>query len=185
MKPAAIILAGGESRRMGTSKAQLEIAGVTFASRLVSVFAAVCDPIILVTGAIAGISAPGARLLHNPDWPAGQLTTLQAGLRQVSQAPAAFFTPVDCPAYTPQTVAAMWAAFSGEPFVIPRYREKRGHPVLMGASVFAEILALPPSGQAREVVHSHRPATRYVDVDDAGILADIDTPADYQELIRS
>lgn len=185
MKPAAIILAGGESRRMGTSKAQLEIAGVTFASRLVSVFAPVCDPIILVTGAIPGISAPGAQVIHNPDWPAGQLTSLQAGLRQVPEFPAAFFTPVDCPAYTTQTVAAMWKVFAGEPFVIPRYQEKRGHPVLMGASAFAEILALPPTGQARQVVHRHRPDTRYVDVDDSGILADIDTPADYQELIRS
>lgn len=170
---------------MGTSKAQLEIAGVTFVARLVAAFAPVCDPVILVTGAIPGITAPGAQIVDNPDWPAGQLTSLQAGLQRVRQAPAAFFTPVDCPAFNAQTVAAMWAAFAGEPFVIPRYRGQRGHPVLMGASMFDELLALPKSGQAREVVHRHRPATRYVDVDDAGILADIDTPADYQELIRS
>ena len=170
---------------MGTSKAQLKIAGVTFAARLAAAFAPVCDPVILVTGAIAGISAPGARVVDNPDWPAGQLTSLQAGLRQAPHAPAAFFAPVDCPAFSEQTVAAMWAAFSGEPFVVPRYQGQRGHPVLMGAVVFAEMLALPPSGQARELVHRYRPATRYVDVEDPGILADIDTPADYQELIRS
>jgi molybdenum cofactor cytidylyltransferase len=170
---------------MGTSKAQLEIAGVTFATRLSRAFAAVCDPVILVTGAIAGITAEGARAVHNPGWPAGQLTSLQVGLREALDAPAVLFAPVDCPLFESRTVAALWAAFAGEPFVIPRYQDRRGHPVLMGQSAFAEILALPSTGQAREVVHRHRPATRYVDVDDAGILADIDTPADYQELIRS
>lgn len=170
---------------MGAPKALLEIGGSTFAQRLASTFAAVCDPVILVTGAVIGIAAPPAIEVHNPNWPQGQLTSLQAGLCAIpAAAPAAFFTPVDCPLFRPDTVAMLWDAFERRPapLVVPRQGGRRGHPVLAGPQAISEFLALPPTAQARDVVHRLRSQTAYVDVDDSGILADIDTPADYRRM---
>lgn len=187
-KPAAIILAAGESLRMGAPKALLNIGGVTFAERLAATFCTVCDPVLLVTGKVTGIMAGPAIEVQNPNWPQGQLTSLQAGLRAIpSGAPAAFFTPVDCPLFRPETVALLWSTFERRPFatfIIPRQGDRRGHPVLAGRAAIAELLKLPPTGQARDVVHGARSETEYVDVDDPGIFADIDTPADYRRLTR-
>jgi molybdenum cofactor cytidylyltransferase len=185
-RPAAIILAGGESRRMGAPKALLEIGGVTFAQRLARTFGAVCDPVLLVSGAVTGILAPPAIEVHNARWPLGQLSSLQAGLRALpAAAPAAFFTPVDCPLVRAETVALVWTAFARAPsamFAIPRHGDRRGHPVLAGPTAIARLLALPETAQARDVVHAARSETVFVDVDDPGIFADIDTPADYRRL---
>lgn len=184
MKPAAIILAGGESRRMGTPKALLQLGSETFAGRLARVLGTVAAPVLLVTGAEPSIQAAGARMVHNPDWRDGQLTSLQAGLRQVpADAPAVFFAPVDCPAFAVETVEALWAAFQTTHAVltIPRLGDRRGHPVLARADLIPEFLALPPNATARDVIHPRRSETLYVDVDDQGILADIDTPEAYRE----
>ncbi len=169
---------------MGSPKARLEWHGETFAARLARVFGECCDPVLLVTGAIADLTAPPARVVHNPDWRLGQLTSLQAGLRQAGAA-ASFFIPVDCPLVRPETVRALREAWSAAPdavFVIPRFGQRRGHPVLASPTAVRELLALPADGQAREVVHRYRGQTVYVDVEDAGILADVDTPADYEAI---
>lgn len=169
---------------MGAPKALLTLEGETFAARLARVFASTARPVILVTGAHPNISAPGVENVWNSGWPSGQLSSLQTGLRAVpASAPAFFFAPVDCPAFTEATVRALWQKFQAEPapFVIPRMGDKRGHPVLAAQSMVAEFLALPEDGQARDVVHRHRDSTRYVDVDDPGIFADIDTPDAYEK----
>lgn len=183
--PAAIILAGGESRRMGQTKALLAVEGETFAARLVRVLGLVADPVILVTGAEPDIPAVGCTIVHNPAWQSGQLTSLQAGLRAIpADVPAVFFTPVDCPLFQEETVRRLWSAYLGNPssFVIPRKDGKRGHPVLASRKMMEEFLTLPPSGQARDIVHAYVDQTLYVEVEDAGIFADIDTPQDYEAL---
>ena len=172
---------------MGTPKALLSLNNETFASRLVRVLGIVAQPVILVTGAHPGISVPGAQMIHNPDWQEGQLTSLQTGLRALGpEIPAAFFCPVDCPLFTEQTVRLLWEKFEekNSPFIIPRKKDKRGHPVLASRKMMDEICALPPSGQARDVVHAYVDQTIYIDVEDEGIFADIDTPEDYEALRR-
>jgi CTP:molybdopterin cytidylyltransferase MocA len=67
-------------------------------------------------------------------------------------------------------------------FVIPSYRGHHGHPVCAACELLAEFLALPPTGQAREVVHRHIAQTQYIDVEDAGILVDVDDAAAYRRL---
>ncbi len=185
--PAAIILAGGASTRMGRPKATLEVDGETFAARLVRTFSALTPDVVLVTGALGDLSVTGARTVFNPNWRSGQLTSLQAGLQVLAPGtPAAFFTPVDCPLFLADTVRALWQRFLElrPPLVIPRYGDRRGHPVLASSVLFAEFLALPASGQARDVIHARRCDTVYVDVDDRGIVADIDTPADYAHWVK-
>jgi molybdenum cofactor cytidylyltransferase len=96
---------------------------------------------------------------------------------------------VDCPAAEPETVARVMASFRGRDpkmhFVVPQYRGKHGHPVCASRDIASEILALPATAQARDVVHRHVPDTLYVDVDDAGILTDVDDPERYRRLAES
>ena len=96
------------------------------------------------------------------------------------------FIPVDSPAVAEDTIAKLVRAFERRKastlFVIPRQSGKRGHPVLGARSIASEFLALPPTADAREVVHAHVDHTEYVDVDDAGIFTDVDTPEAYQRL---
>jgi CTP:molybdopterin cytidylyltransferase MocA len=66
----------------------------------------------------------------------------------------------------------------------PRYGDKRGHPVFATRRIAEELLALPLTAKASDVVHGHVNRTQYVDVDDSGILVDVDDPAAYRRLME-
>jgi molybdenum cofactor cytidylyltransferase len=68
------------------------------------------------------------------------------------------------------------------PILIPTFRSRRGHPVLFAAGTFPELLAAPLSEGARAVVHRHHEEVEYVEVDEEGILWDVDQPEDYERL---
>jgi molybdenum cofactor cytidylyltransferase len=178
---AAIILAAGASTRMGRRKADLQYRAETFVARLVRILGLFCEDVIVVDSIPETI--PGARVIVNPDPSRGMLSSLQCGLRDVADRTVAVcFTPVDFPAVQESTVRELIGGWSGELARIPRYRGRRGHPVLVARAMLAEFLALPAQAQAREVIHRHVGDTVYVDVEDPGILLDIDTPADYERL---
>lgn len=192
---AGIILAAGASRRMGRPKAMLPYRGETFLNRLIRVGGEVADRIIVVVGPpyaeqIRNHAIAGAFFATNPAPERGQLSSLQIALATLPpDADGFFFIPVDCPAVTEETVCSLADAFARRDpqtlFVIPHYGDRRGHPVFAAMSIASEFLALPAEAQAREVVHRHVSQTLYVDVDDPGILADIDDPAAYQELMET
>lgn len=188
---AGIILAAGASSRMGTPKALLDYRGETFVGRLIRVLGACCQPVIVVLGYHADVMREqvpaAARVVINPDPSRGQLSSLQTGLAALPADVGGFaFIPVDSPAVAEDTVAALARAFEQRKpetlFVIPRQSGKRGHPVFATRSVAAEFLALPPTAEAREVVHAHVDRTEYVDVDDSGIFTDVDDPEAYRQL---
>ena len=190
MKAAAVILAGGASRRMGSPKALLPIGGETFADRLIGVFQGLCDQIVVVLGHEAERIRAGvkrdATFVFNPDHALGQLTSLQAGLRSIHpETDAVFFTPVDYPAFTRSTVTSLLYAHGSAPITVPRFQTHHGHPVLVSAVLVPEFLALPLEGSARDIVHRHAGHTLYVDVDDPGITRDVDHPEEYQALLRT
>jgi molybdenum cofactor cytidylyltransferase len=191
---AGLILAGGASRRMGTAKALLTLRGETFLDRLIRVIGERCDPVVVVLGhepekIRSGLRAPGrAEFTVNRDYELGQLTSLQCGLRAVPpESQAVLFTPVDYPAIQPETIRALAAAFQvgGALFFVPRYEGRHGHPVIFNASVLPEFLALSLDSDARAVIHRHREQTRYLDVEDPGILKDVDRPEEYAELLKT
>lgn len=193
MKPAGIILAAGESSRMGRDKALLPYGDSTFLSRLISIFHPRVDPLIVVLGhhatEIAASLAPlgGLKVAINADYKRGMLTSLQAGLRAIpSDASQVMFTLVDHPAVSEATIDRLIREFSssGRMLAIPRQGERRGHPVLLARQVAEEILSLPTESSAKDVIRGHRDETLFVDVDDAGILRDIDLPSDYDDLVR-
>ncbi len=180
---------------MGTPKALLEYRGETFLARLVRVLGAVCDPVIVVVRVgqailpAAGL-LPGVQILINPDPDRGQLSSLQTALEAVPiEADGFVFTPVDSPAVEPETVGLLAAAFHARTpetlIVIPRYQGRKGHPVFAARSLAAELLTLPPTAQARELVRGHVDQTLFMDVDDPGVLTDVDDPAAYRELTGS
>jgi molybdenum cofactor cytidylyltransferase len=188
---AGIILAAGASRRMGSPKALLDYRGETFVGRLVRVFSRFCDPVIVVAGIHADLIRARmdrrARLVINPDPDRGQLSSLQTGLAEVPQDAAGFlFTPVDCPTVREETIETLRDAFrkNGTLFAIPRYRGRRGHPVCVRASLIAEFLALPPTAETRAVVNAHADRITYVDVDDPGVLADVDDVEAYRKIAK-
>ncbi len=193
MSVAAVILAAGESRRMGFPKALLELAGETFVDRLIGIFRAYCSPVVVVTGHDAGDVEAGARraaqalFVRNAAYRLGQLSSLQCGLKALPEdCGGVLFTPVDYPAIQPGTVARLVEGFERraphELVVVPRCGGRRGHPVACARALFDEILALPADAQARDVIRRHRDATAYVDVEDPGILEDADDPAAYERL---
>jgi molybdenum cofactor cytidylyltransferase len=191
---AGIILAAGASSRMGTPKALLEFRGETFVGRLVRVLGTSCNPVIVVLGYHAEVirqQIPArATVAVNPDPARGQLSSLQTGLTELPPEADGFaFIPVDCPAVEADTVARLAHAFdrrrASTLFVIPRQSGRRGHPVFAARSIAGEFLALPPTAEAREVVHAHVDRTEYVDLDDAGIFTDVDDPEAYRRLRES
>jgi len=177
---------------MGTPKALLDYRGETFLARLIRVLSTVCDPVIVVLGYQADeirARANGARFVVNPDPARGQLSSLQTALAEVpSDAEGFLFMPVDCPSAEPETIQRIADAFRApdEPLlVIPRHQGRRGHPVCAQRELMAEFLALPPEGQAKEVVRRHVNRTHYLDTFDAGVLSDIDDPEAYRMLQES
>ena len=186
MSVAGIILAAGESRRMGFPKALLRYRDETFLDTLIGHFALRCDPVIVVLGAQAVRIREAARrpatFVVNPDYQRGQTTSMQCGLRAVPDAAeGVLFTLVDHPAVAPATLDALLSV--PRPIVrVPRCHGRRGHPIWFGRELIAEFLQLPENGAARDIVRNHAPHTEFLDVDDAGILADIDDPEAYSRL---
>jgi molybdenum cofactor cytidylyltransferase len=180
---------------MGSPKALLEYRGETFIQRLVRVLSPVCGRVIVVLGYHAADIQPcipaSAVVKINPAPERGQLSSLQTGLAALpADAEGFLFTPVDSPAVESETVRRLADAFRRRDpamlLVIPRIRTssgpKRGHPVFASRAIAEELLALPPTGMASDVIHGHITQTVYVDVDDPGILTDIDDREAYRRL---
>lgn len=190
---AGIILAAGASSRMGTPKALLDYRGETFLDRLIRVLGRVCEPVIVALGyhadEIRAATHGRARFVVNPDPSRGQLSSLQTALQEVpAEAEGFLFIPVDCPAPELKTIQSIADALHspGKPWLaIPRHEGRRGHPVCARRELIPDFLALPPEGQAKEVVHRHADRTHYLDVLDAGVLSDIDDPESYRILQES
>jgi molybdenum cofactor cytidylyltransferase len=185
-----LILAAGESLRMGSPKALLEYRGETFLDRLIGLFARRCSPVIAVLGARretvrAGLRRAGeALLVENPDYQFGQLTSMQCGLRAApADAHGVLFTLVDHPAVTSATIEALCDFGGPAPLRIPRFEGQRGHPIWISKSLVPEFLALPSGSAAREVVTRCESEIAYIDVNDPGILADVDDPQAYARLL--
>jgi molybdenum cofactor cytidylyltransferase len=183
---AAVILAAGESRRMGTPKALLPYRGTTFVQHLMS---AARHPRVGIVRVVLGAGAEAIRaqldlaadsVILNPDWPQGQLSSIQAAVRGLAghATEGLVLCPVDHPLISTEVVARLIAAFdAGEPaIVLPTYRGRRGHPVIFRASVYDEILAASPEVGARQVVRAHQADTAEVPVEEEGVVLNLNDP---------
>ena len=195
---AAIILAAGDSTRMGRPKALLsDPDGRPFVARLVRSFlAAGIGEIVIVTGSlhdaivdvIARDAPPGRPVcVRNPDPSRGQLSSLWAGLDAVSgsDVDGVLVTPVDIPMMRPATILRVVEAWAETraPIVRPALGERHGHPVLFDRGVFDALRLAPLAEGARVVVRANSDRVVNVAVDDEGCVVDVDTPADYEAVV--
>jgi molybdenum cofactor cytidylyltransferase len=184
---AGLILAAGESRRMGSPKALLPYCNQTFLDRLAGLFARYCAPVIVVLGAgadeIRGVVAANATFVVNTNWQRGQTSSMQCGLSVVpADADGVLLTLVDHPAVESATIGALLARPSESLLRIPRYAGRRGHPIWFARDLIPEFLAIREPRTAKDIVHAHAAETEFLDLDDPGIVADIDDPAAYRAL---
>ena len=192
----AVILAAGRSSRMGRPKALLPCGPgqESFVERIVSRLrlGGVAD--VLVVGrpedaalrdALDRIALP-PRFVENPDPDRGQLSSLLAGLN-VADRPGVrgvLALPVDMPDVRAETIAAVCGAFAAAraPIVRASRGGRHGHPVIFGRQVFDELRHADPGAGAKVVLRAHASEIVEVDVDDPGVLVDVDVPEDYERL---
>ena len=188
---AAVILAAGESRRMGQPKLLLPWRdGCVLDAVLAAVSAAPFDDAVLVSGAyrerVEEVAAyHGIRCVFNPDYASGQSTSLIAGLNALPDDTAAAFILADQPGLNDALLRRLIEAYrqSGAPILQPRTLQGRvGHPVLFAPALFAELRALSGDVGGRPVLQAHKNEIRYLLADDDGIWQDLDTPEEYRLL---
>jgi molybdenum cofactor cytidylyltransferase len=193
---AGVILAAGQSSRMGRPKALLTCPdGRTFVRALVEALRAggVHAPIVVarpddgpLRSEVDRIDAAGLVVNEEADR-GGQLSSLVAGLRQADRpgVRALMVVPVDAPLVTSDTIATLIAVFSATaaPIVRARYQGRHGHPVIFSRALFDELRAADPQAGAKAVLRAHATAIVNVDVDDPAVVGDVDTPDDYHRLL--
>lgn len=184
----AIVLAAGESRRMGRPKPLLPFEGTTFLGQIISVLAASdIDAITVVLGAEAdqvteSVDLSDVRAVVNKDYQKGQLSSLVAAMVGIHpQTDAILLCLVDHPFITTQVVDAIankFAETSGR-IIVPVFNSHRGHPTLFARPLFGQLLNAPEDRGARHVLYSNESEVLELETSDSGILIGIDTPEDY------
>ena len=185
-----IVLAAGASTRMGKSKALLEIDGVTFLERAVHLLRdAGCRYVVAVvddddwTERLADVS--GAAVVINDQPNAEQIDSLRLGLANLPDGgDGVLVLPVDFPRVAAETVKALVAEFArGDAQILnAAYNGVAGHPVIFARSIIPELMQPGLPDGARSVIDAHKHDARSVEVDDPGVLIDVDTPEDYSKI---
>jgi molybdenum cofactor cytidylyltransferase len=192
-----IILAAGLSTRMGTSKALLsDGSGRTFVHLLAHTLldGGVTDALIVgrpddepLRREVDALGS-NVRFVVNEHADAGQLSSVVAGLNAADRpgVRGVLVTPVDAPFVRSSTIRALigTASAAHPPIVRPAYHGRHGHPVMFSRTVFDELRRADPSVGAKAVVHAHAGDVINLEVDDPGVLADVDTPDDYERIIK-
>ncbi len=176
MNLTAVVLAAGASRRMGFPKTQLLWKGETYLGRLVRILGALAPVTVVLR---EDLPVPGARVLVNPDPERGMLSSLQIGM---AEAPGpVVFTPVDFGHVREETVQGLVAAYRGQPVFNPQFDDRRGHPTIISAETVRGLLAMPPTGNPKDLLRTLEPG--WFACSDPGILRDVDDPETYRKVV--
>jgi molybdenum cofactor cytidylyltransferase len=204
---AGLILAAGESSRMGTEKGLLpwppQAAGHsapsaqkdTFLSTAIRSFSLSTDFVIVVAGQNEAVLAPvvygnGASIVVNPDPGRGQFSSLQVGLQEVLNRgrDAAMITLVDRPPVSAVTLDLLREAFETAAAttwaIVPQFSGRHGHPLVAGRELIEAFLQAPATASARDIEHQHQEHICYVAVDDPFVALNVNTPQDYAALVE-
>lgn len=195
---AAVVLAAGGASRMGEPKQLLEIDGealVVRAARLA--LASRASQALVITGAygervqaaLAPLQAEAEgrlRLIHNPAWESGQASSIHAATNALADdCQAALFFPVDQPNLPVALLRRMWHAWrvGNDRVATALEGEVRGAPAIFDRRTFAELLALRGDQGARPLLRTNPSAVATLAAD-ISWLADVDTPDDWEMLVR-
>ena len=198
---AGLVLAAGDSTRMGADKAMLPwpppAIGATDSPRhtLLSAALLAFNHFTRFNVVVAGknadaiatkVGACGAYLVRNPAPENGQFSSLQMGLHDLLDrgCDAAIITPVDCPPLSPSSLERLYNAFLGALTagfwaVAPEHDGKHGHPLLANRDLIDAFLKADITSNAREVLHAHVSRVVYVPVPEPLAKAGLNTPEDY------
>ncbi len=189
---AGLILAAGESSRMGSDKALLAYRGRTFLETIIlNLRNAGIGKIVVALGHHAeeiqrAVDLPGVQVVLNRNYQRGQTSSVQAGLAALQELSpeAVILCLVDHPTVSAAVMTKLKDRFerARPAVVIPTCKGQHGHPVLIGRELFPELLALRANEGANTVIRKYRDATQFVEVDDHGILLDVDDPETYHRL---
>lgn len=190
MKTGAVITAAGLSSRMGAFKPMLNLGGTSVVQTIIETFRrAHADPIVLVTGHRAGeleshVAAADVICIRNENYRTTDMFASAAiGMRRIQrECDRFFFTPVDVPLFTDATLRALLE--SGAPLCKPVCGGRDGHPILIRCDLVDAILRSSGGQGLKGALAQCGTAVTAVDVDDAGILYDADTPEEYDFLLR-
>ena len=197
-----LILAAGESSRMGAEKSLLpwppvapgQIPEGSFLSAAIRSLRPHTDLVLVVVGQNETNLAPiiyahGADLVRNPDPSRGQFSSLQLGLHEILNRgrDAAMLTLVDLPPVSSDTIKLLRERFETAAqrwkwAVVPEYQGKHGHPIVLGRELLEAFLRAPATSNAREVEHTNQEHIEYVPIDDPLIAININTPEEYAAL---
>jgi molybdenum cofactor cytidylyltransferase len=195
---AAVILSGGESSRMGSPKALIPFRGSTFLGCLLETIQQANEQakknsddgrVIGCTRVVLGahtkeisekIPLDSAEIVVNPQWQQGQLSSMQAAIRSIQETPTdgVMFFLVDHPMVSPELVAELVRKFyaSGRAILVPKFRDKRGHPVIFASRLYGELLAAPADQGARAVVWAHADEVLEVPTNEEGVVLNLNDP---------
>ena len=189
-----VILAAGESSRMGRDKALLDWRGQSFLEATLQLLAPVTQLSIVVAGKNSESLAPivyakAGFLTVNPQPELGQFSSLQVGLQEVLNRgrDAAVVALVDRPPCESSTLEQLLDEFAeahlkGKWAVVPEYAAKHGHPFVVGREMMEAFLKAPATSSAREVEHALVDRILYLPVTDPLVAVNVDTPEDYARL---
>lgn len=182
----AVVLAAGQSKRMGRPKMLLPWGETTVLEHVIhTLISAGLEEILVVTGGVRekveALLQGSARLVFNPDYERGEmLSSLQVGLREAS-GEAVLVVLGDQPQVQKSSLELVLEVFfrTRSSIIVPSYNMRRGHPWLIAKKYWKEIMEMGSGISLRDFLNRHADEIHYVDVDDPGVLQDLDTPADY------
>ena len=192
----AILLAAGESSRMGQLKALLPWRNTTLLEhQLRSLLDGGVQLVVVVVGHDADRLKPiieaveGASWTLNNDYLQGKTTSLKAGVAALAGQPISdvLLLNVDQPRNA-DTVRRLLERHQASSFriTIPTYGGKGGHPILIAAELFPELAEIEEESQGlKAVVRRHAEATERYELDDPSVLLDLNTPEQYQKALDS
>lgn len=187
MTAVAIVPAAGSAERFGGRKLLADLDGEPLIVRTLSALLPSVARAVVIVGPdrgelerLPGLHDPKVRLVENPDPSRGMLSSIQAGLATVDWADAYLVIPADMPylkADTVRQIVERQSCTSGG-IVSPRHGGKRGHPMALPARLRGEVLAEDPRHTLHDIVRRHLAEREDLDVDDPGVVRDVDTMED-------
>jgi len=187
----ALVLAAGESRRMGQPKMLLPFRDTTIIAAVAgTALASSADSVHIVLGARAediraAVEGLPVAFVMNAAYRLGMLTSIQAGVRAMPAETRAVLLMLgdqpEIPAETLDRVIDAWQR-SRSGFALPIIGGKRGHPLLIDMRHRDELLALSPESGMRPLLAAHADEILHVPVESDAVLRDLDTPDDYRRL---
>lgn len=192
---AAVLLAAGQSRRMGArNKLLIEIEGKPMVAHAAdTILESGIKTLIVVTGheadrVRAALPGRGAVFVENPDHAEGLSRSLACGVAAVPATAGAVLVCLgDMPRVTPDHISRLtsaWDPDEGREICVPTYKGKRGNPVLWDRRFIPEMQALAGDVGARHLIGEHADVVCEVEMDDDGIFLDVDVPAAVEALTR-